>query len=123
MPRPVLGFRDPTSLPRARTAGNSASAFPGTPVRGDRQIADGREDIAAAGAAAVLDRLEAKGWIERIKDPVDGRCRRIRLTAKGEEVWARMLRSIEAFYAAALDGFSLDEQVQLYGLLNKLSAV
>jgi DNA-binding MarR family transcriptional regulator len=69
---------------------------------------------------AVLDRLEGKGWIERIKDPEDGRSRRIRLTAKGEEVWDRMLLSIEAFYAAALDGFSLDEQVQLYGLLNKL---
>ena len=68
----------------------------------------------------VIGRLEGKGWIERIKDPEDGRSRRIRLTAKGEEVWDRMLLSIEAFYAAALDGFSLDEQVQLYGLLNKL---
>jgi DNA-binding MarR family transcriptional regulator len=69
---------------------------------------------------AVLDRLEGKGWIERVKDSEDGRSRRIRLTADGQEIWDRMLRSIEAFYAAALDGFSLAEQVQLYRLLNKL---
>lgn len=76
---------------------------------------------------AVLDRLEARGWVERVKDPEDGRSRLIRLTAEGERVWAQMQDSIRAFYDAALDGFSLEDQILLYRLLDrmkdKLSAV
>jgi DNA-binding MarR family transcriptional regulator len=69
---------------------------------------------------AVLDRLEARGWVERAKDPEDGRSRLIRLTAKGEQVWSQMLDSIKAFYGAALDGFSLEDQILLYRLLDRL---
>lgn len=76
---------------------------------------------------AVLDRLEARGWVERVKDPEDGRSRLIKLTAKGEKTWAQMLDSIKAFYGAALDGFSMEDQILLYRLLDrmkdKLSAV
>jgi DNA-binding MarR family transcriptional regulator len=76
---------------------------------------------------AVLDRLEARGWVERAKDPEDGRSRLIRLTAKGETIWAQMLNSIRSFYGDALEGFSLEDQILLYRLLDrmkdKLSAV
>jgi DNA-binding MarR family transcriptional regulator len=76
---------------------------------------------------AVLDRLETRGWVERVKDPEDGRSRLIKLTAKGEKIWAQMLNSIRAFYEAALDGFSMEDQILLYRLLDrmkdKLSAV
>lgn len=68
----------------------------------------------------VIDRLEARGWIERVRDPDDGRSRRIKLTVMGEKVWARMLRSIEVFYEAALGDFSLEDQVTLYRLLDRL---
>lgn len=68
----------------------------------------------------VLDRIEDRGWIERIKDPDDGRSRRIRLTAAGEDTWRRMLHAIEAFYEAALGDFSLEDQVILYRLLDRL---
>jgi DNA-binding MarR family transcriptional regulator len=69
---------------------------------------------------AVLDRLEAKGWVERVKDPEDGRSRLITLTTKGEKTWAQMLNSIKAFYGAALDDFSLEDQILLYRLLDRL---
>ncbi|SCY32843.1 MarR family winged helix-turn-helix transcriptional regulator [Microvirga guangxiensis] len=69
---------------------------------------------------AVLDRLEARGWVERVKDPEDGRSRLIRLTAKGEKTWAQMLNTIRAFYEAALDGFSLEDQILLYRLLDRM---
>ncbi|MGO4527385.1 MarR family winged helix-turn-helix transcriptional regulator [Microvirga sp. 2MCAF35] len=69
---------------------------------------------------AVLDRLEARGWVERVKDPEDGRSRLIKLTAKGEKIWAQMLNSIKAFYGAALDDFSLEDQILLYRLLDRL---
>ncbi|WP_445503470.1 MarR family winged helix-turn-helix transcriptional regulator [Microvirga sp. G4-2] len=69
---------------------------------------------------AVLDRLETRGWVERVKDPEDGRSRLIRLTTKGEKIWAQMLNSIKAFYEAALDGFSLEDQILLYRLLDRM---
>jgi DNA-binding MarR family transcriptional regulator len=68
----------------------------------------------------VLDRLEDRGWIKRMKDPADNRSRRIRLTRDGEEVWARMLARIAEFYGAALKDLSFEEQVTLFRLLNRL---
>lgn len=68
----------------------------------------------------VLDRLEERDWIERVKDPADGRSRRIRLTPHGEASWARMLGPIGRFYAEALKDFSPEEQALLFGLLDRL---
>lgn len=76
---------------------------------------------------AVLDRIETRGWVERVKDPEDGRSRLIRLTTKGEKTWGQMQDSIKAFYEAALDGFSVEDQILLFRLLDrmkdKLSAI
>jgi len=69
---------------------------------------------------AVLDRLEARGWVERVKDPEDGRSRLIRLTADGSRTWDAMQTQIEAFYANALAPLEAQEQVQLYQLLDRL---
>jgi DNA-binding MarR family transcriptional regulator len=77
-------------------------------------------DVSRQNLTAVLDRLEARDWIARVKDKDDGRSRRIRLTRKGTTTWTGMLEPIEAFYAASLTGFSHDEQVMLYRLLDRL---
>ena len=69
---------------------------------------------------AVLDRLEAREWIERVKDPDDGRARLVRLSTEGNRVWAEMQPPIETFYSGALAELSEDEQVQLYQLLDRL---
>lgn len=68
----------------------------------------------------VLDRLERRGWIERVKDADDARSRRVVLTTAGNAVWTEMQVAISGFYAEALDDFSLDEEVSLYRLLDKL---
>ncbi len=70
----------------------------------------------------VLDRLEYRSWIERIRDSEDGRSRRICMTGEGREIWSRMQRAIEGFYAEALDEFSLDDRVMLYRLLDRLKS-
>jgi DNA-binding MarR family transcriptional regulator len=77
-------------------------------------------DVSRQNLTAVLDRLEGRGWIKRIKDKDDGRSKRIRLTGEGKSTWARMQEPIEAFYTAALDSFSHDDQVTLYRLLDRL---
>ncbi len=70
--------------------------------------------------AILLNRLDERRWIERVKDSADKRSRRIRLTAIGKSVWAAMQAPIEAFYGAALADLSTDEQVILYKLLDRL---
>jgi len=72
--------------------------------------------------SAVLDRLEARDWIERVKDPDDGRTRRIRLSEQGSQQWAAMQGPIETFYGGALKDLSDEEQLQLFRLLDRLKA-
>lgn len=70
----------------------------------------------------VLERLEGRGWIERVRSQTDGRARLIRLSAAGDSIWQAMLEPIEAFYGAALTELGEEEQVQLYRLLDRLKA-
>ena len=69
---------------------------------------------------AVLDRLEDRGWIERTKDPEDGRSRIIRMTETGDGVWTRMQDTIRRFYGEALSGFSGAEVDMLVDMLSRL---
>jgi len=69
---------------------------------------------------AVLNRLERSGLVERTRGIEDGRIRRIRLTAKGTQTWARMQAEIAGYYAAALSEFTTEEAVTLFRLLDRL---
>jgi len=71
---------------------------------------------------AVLNRLERMGLIERLRIAADGRVRRIRLTKQGTKIWNRMLTNIRAYYLRALDGFSTEECLTLYRLLDRLKS-
>ena len=70
--------------------------------------------------SAVLDRLEAAGLVERVRVRGDGRLRHVRLTAQGAAVWAEMRGSIRAYYDEALGGFSTQDCVTLFRLLDRL---
>ena len=92
-------------------------------VRGDGMtVKDLMEflDVSRQNLTIILDRLEARDWIKRIKDKDDGRSRRIRLTSKGTSTWAAMQEPIEAFYSSALTTFSHEDQIALYRLLDRL---
>jgi MarR family transcriptional regulator, organic hydroperoxide resistance regulator len=71
---------------------------------------------------AVLNRLERLRLIERVRIATDGRIRRIRLTKHGAKIWNRMLVDIRAYYKRALDGFSNEECLMLYRLLDRLKS-
>lgn len=68
----------------------------------------------------LLDRLEQRGWLERVRNGADGRSRRVHLTALGSDIWSRMQTLIAGFYAEALRDFSAEEEQSLYQLLDKL---
>ena len=69
---------------------------------------------------AVLDRLEKAGLVERARIAGDGRLRHISLTARGTETWRDMQNSIRAYYESALEGFPIEDTVQLFQLLDRL---
>src|SRR3954452_675670 len=69
---------------------------------------------------AVLDRLEGAGLVERVRTEGDGRLRHVRLTPEGDRVWSEMLGSIRRYYDDALAGFSTDECLLLFRLLDRL---
>jgi DNA-binding MarR family transcriptional regulator len=70
---------------------------------------------------AVLDRLEKAGLVERLRSAgADGRLRHVRLTPHGAATWAAMLGSIRRYYDAALAGFTTEECVTLFRLLDRL---
>lgn len=71
---------------------------------------------------AVLNRLERSGLIERVRISDDGRIRCIRLTPKGTAVWRRMFVKIAAYYDSALEGFTIEEALMLYRLLDRLKS-
>lgn len=77
-------------------------------------------DVSRQNLTIILDRLEARDWIARVKDKNDGRSRRVHLTSTGRTVWAGMQEPIEAFYSAALTTFSQEDQLALYRLLDRL---
>lgn len=70
--------------------------------------------------SAVLDRLEARGWVERVRDADDGRSRRVRLTNEGVSQWGAMQHPIRAFYASSLSLLKPSEQEELLALFDKL---
>jgi DNA-binding MarR family transcriptional regulator len=53
----------------------------------------------------VLNRLEARGLIEKVTADGDRRARKVRMTATGRSLWRDLAEPISAFYAGALEGF------------------
>ena len=79
-------------------------------------------EVSRQNLSVVLERLEGRGLVERVRDAEDGRSRRVRLTAAGDTLWAEMHAPIDAFYTQALSQLSADEQARLIALLDKFKA-
>ncbi len=69
----------------------------------------------------LLDRIEAKGLIQRVPDPTDGRGRLVSSTPEGQALRKRMWPVYLAAVSGAVEGVLDQEQVeQLAGLLRRL---
>lgn len=73
------------------------------------EVADVLE-IEKATAGRLIDRMEAKGWIERRSDPLDRRINRLHLTSEAERMHALIWPIAEATVDDALDGLTSDER-------------
>ena len=68
----------------------------------------------------LLGRLERDDLIERVTSTEDRRERKVRLSAKGAELWKSLAAPIHNFYDAALEGFSFDDRLAFIHYINLL---
>lgn len=85
------------------------------------EIADLLE-IEKASAGRLVDRMEAKGWLERRDDRSDRRINRLHLTPEAERLHAAIWPLAEATVENAMDDLSADEQRQLTRLMTRVKA-
>ncbi len=68
----------------------------------------------------ILDRLERDGVVERVQGSEDRRTKSVKLTAKGQKLWAALRPLIYGFYDAALEGFCQEDRLIFTTYINKL---
>ncbi len=77
-------------------------------------------EIEKAPAGRLIDRMQAKGWLERRADPKDRRINRLHLTSKGERIHKAIWPVAEATVDAAMDGLSREERKTLTALMTRV---
>lgn len=93
-------------------------------------LTDGLSQVALAGLvetdpmtiSGVVERLEAKGLIERQPDPDDSRAKIVLITDKARAVVAEMKLLADEVYAAAFEGISDADRATTLSVLNQMSA-
>jgi MarR family transcriptional regulator for hemolysin len=91
------------------------------PGASQSELADMME-VEKASAGRMIDRLEAKGWVERRSQHDDRRIKRIYLTREAERVHKRIWRIAEATVDDALASLSARERAQLMRLLARVKS-
>ena len=77
-------------------------------------------DCDAGAVTRLLDRLESKGLLERLRSETDRRVVHLRLTDAGREACACVPHVLASVHNEVLAGFSRDEWLQLRTLLARL---
>jgi MarR family transcriptional regulator, transcriptional regulator for hemolysin len=77
-------------------------------------------EIEKAPAGRLIDRMEAKGWLERRSDPKDRRLKRLHLTGEGKRIHAAIWPIAEATVDAALASLTLAERRNLTSLMKRI---
>jgi MarR family transcriptional regulator, transcriptional regulator for hemolysin len=79
-------------------------------------------EIEKAPAGRLIERMEAKGWLERRGDANDRRINRLHLTAEGERLHATIWPLAEATVDAALGELTPDERRHVTRLMARVKA-
>ncbi|WP_416896701.1 MAG: MarR family winged helix-turn-helix transcriptional regulator [Minwuia sp.] len=80
------------------------------------QLAD-ELDIGKVALGGLLDRLEARGWVERRPDPDDRRAKRVFLTDRGRPLITEMQDRARDVHRQMVGGLDRNEQDELVRLL------
>lgn len=76
--------------------------------------------IARSGAVALVDSLEALGYVLRVPSPTDKRALGLELTDKGRADLAEIIQAVQAHDARMAHRLSAEERAQLLSLLGKV---
>jgi len=76
--------------------------------------------LSRASIGVSLRRLEASGFVKRVRDRKDSRCIRIHLTQKGEEYirWCEI--DFEMLFTTMLESFRSDEREEVLGIIQRM---
>ena len=91
-------------------------------VAGTAQELARQMDVDAGSMTRLLDRLEAKGLIERLRSATDRRVVNLTLTPAGEAVVEHVPQALADINNTYLNGFTLGEWEQLKQLLRRMLA-
>lgn len=78
-----------------------------------------RMDIGTVTISGLVDRLEAKGYVERRPDAKDRRAKRVWLTPKMQEIWKKIGDSMQKMNEITFEGVDHAEIEQLIVTLRK----
>jgi len=76
--------------------------------------------VSGGNITTITDQLTSEGLVEREANESDRRVIRIRLTAKGRKLFAKMATAHEKWIVDAFDGLSDNQHAQLYQFLGTL---
>ena len=79
-----------------------------------------RIHLTSGSITTAVDRMAARGWVERVSDPRDRRARRVRLTPKGEAQIAPVFAAHRKAMDAVAEGLTQAERMTVIRLLKKL---
>lgn len=74
------------------------------------------------GMTRLLDRLEKKGFLRRVRSPDDRRTIQLELTASGKALRPKIVKALVTVLNRLLTGFTRKEVKQLQDLLGRMSA-
>ncbi len=79
-----------------------------------------RMDLGTVTLSGLIDRLEARGWVERRPDPRDRRAKQVWLTPKVKDVRKNMTRRSNQLTRTSLQGLSDDEIEKMIVMLRQI---
>lgn len=91
---------------------------------------DGLSQVTLAGmieadpmtVSGIIDRLETKGWVERVPDPTDSRAKLVRLTPSARTLVEEMRGVGRTLFDEALEGVSEADREVLVNSLSRICA-
>jgi DNA-binding MarR family transcriptional regulator/rubrerythrin len=83
----------------------------------------GHLGLTSSTVSGIVDRLQRDGWVQRTRDPRDRRRVTVRLTSKGEELFAQKPKNAEDFWRTTIARLSEEERDNLLDSLSRLRQV
>jgi DNA-binding MarR family transcriptional regulator len=93
----------------------------GAPYRSSPGALAARLDLSSGGVSKRIQKLESEGWVERTRDPEDGRGAFVSLSRRGRELQERVFRALLVALESRLGRIQESRLREIAGALRELS--